>query len=324
LIEARRLQEIEDGARGCRVVVLGDLMLDEFLVGTVARISPEAPVPVLEYESHRYELGGAGNAARTLTALGASATLIGVVGSDHAGRTLLAEAGASGLDTSTIIVVDTHLTTLKTRVIAHSQQVVRIDREATEPLAPAARRAVRQALGSALDGAGALLVSDYDKGLLTAAFARSVMSLARERGVPVVVDSKAVHLAYHGATVLTPNVAELARLVKTRISSERDLERAAASAMRRLAPGALLVTRAEEGMSVFDSKGRLDIGAHATEVSDVTGAGDTVAAVIALSLAQGMDIGEAAEVATLAAAVVVRKVGTAAPGWDEMRSLAGW
>jgi D-beta-D-heptose 7-phosphate kinase/D-beta-D-heptose 1-phosphate adenosyltransferase len=323
VIEAQRLAEIEEATRRVKVAVVGDLMLDEFLVGSVARISPEAPVPVLEYRSHEYVLGGAGNAARTLQALGASASVVGVVGSDHAGRTLVAEAQASGLPTGGIVVAPTHTTTLKTRVIAQSQQVLRIDREVTEGFGPSTRRAVREALDAAVAGAGALLVSDYDKGLMSPAFAKSALALARERRIPVVVDTKASHVAYRNATVLTPNVAELAKLVRMRVSTERDLDRAAAAVMRRFEPGALVVTRAEKGMSLFRPQGRTDIAALATEVSDVTGAGDTVAAVLALALAQGMDLVEAAELATLAAAVVVRKVGTATPEWSEMRSLAG-
>lgn len=323
MIGTRRLGEIQRLAKGRTVAVIGDLMLDEFLVGAVERISPEAPVPVLAYRSHRYELGGAGNAARSVLALGAGARLVGVVGQDQAGAFLIEEAEAEGLDTSGVVTAVRHTTTLKTRVIAHSQQVVRIDREAIGPLGGAARRAVKEKAVAAIAAADVVLISDYDKGTLTTPLGRDLMDAAVARGIPVVVDSKAVHAAYRGATVLTPNLAELGHLARARVKDERGLARAAAAVLRRLAPHALLVTRAEHGMSLFGSDGsRVDVPAVATEVHDVTGAGDTVAAAVAVALAAGSEPPEAARLATLAAAVVVRKVGTAAPTWEEMAALA--
>lgn len=323
MIAARRLKEIQRIAKGRTVAVIGDLMLDEFLVGAVERISPEAPVPVLAYRSHRYELGGAGNAARSVSALSAKPKLVGVVGKDQAGAFLLDEAEAEGLDVSGVVTAAHHTTTLKTRVIAHSQQVVRIDREAMGPLGAAARRAVKEKALAAIAAADAVLISDYDKGAVTTSLARDLIGAAAARGVPVVVDSKAVHAAYRGASLLTPNLVELGHLARTKVTDERGLARAAAAVLRRLAPDALLVTRAEEGMSLFGADGsRLDVPALATEVHDVTGAGDTVAAAAAVALAAGLEPPEAARLATLAAAVVVRKVGTAAPTWEEMAALA--
>lgn len=323
MITRTRLAEIESLARGHAVAVIGDLVLDEYLAGSVERISPEAPVPVLTYHSHRYALGGAGNAARTLAELGAAARLVGIVGADQAGQVFLEHVAEAGLDPAGIVVAAGRTTTLKTRVIAHTQQVVRIDREASGGLGPTVRGRLKSAAAAALEGADAVLVSDYDKGALSATSAREVVESARRLGIPVVVDSKASHPGYRNATVLTPNVGELERHTRVRIARDRDLSRAAAALMRRMAPEALLVTRAEAGMSLFGSGGdRVDIPALATEVHDVTGAGDTVAAVIALSLAAGLGLLEAAQLATLAAAVVVRKVGTAAPSFDEMTALA--
>lgn len=323
MIAVGRLAKIEKACRGRTVAVVGDLMLDEFLAGVVERISPEAPVPVLTYRNHTYVLGGAGNAARSLAELGAVGRLVGIVGADHGGTVFVAEALARGLDTRGVIVAPGRTTTLKTRVIAHAQQVVRIDREASGSLGPGVRRKLKEALADAADAAQALLVSDYDKGTVSAASARDFVAAAQKRRIPIVVDSKAMHAAYRGATLLTPNVGELARLSRVHVRTERDLVRAAAVLLRRMSPEALLVTRAEAGMSLFTANGdRVDVPALATQVHDVTGAGDTVAATVALALAAGLDLVEAANLATLAAAVVVRKVGTAAPTWEEMAALA--
>jgi D-beta-D-heptose 7-phosphate kinase/D-beta-D-heptose 1-phosphate adenosyltransferase len=227
------------------------------------------------------------------------------------------------MDVSGLVVAPRRTTTLKTRIVAQTQQVVRIDREAAGPLGPAVRRSLREAALAAVGSASSVLVSDYDKGAVPAALARELIEAARVRGVPSVVDSKAGHAAYRGATVLTPNVSELAKMARRQAVTARDVSRVAAVVLRRLAPEALLVTRSEDGMSLFAlGADRIDVPALATEVRDVTGAGDTVAAVVALGLAAGLDLTESALLATLAAAVVVRKVGTAAPSWDEMAALA--
>lgn len=323
MIARSRLSEIRRAAAGRRVAVIGDLMLDEFLNGTVERISPEAPVPVLTYRSHHHVLGGAGNGARTLAALDASAVLVGLVGADPAGATVVSEAESLGIDASGIVVTPRRSTTQKTRVIAQTQHVVRIDRESSGDVGTEARRALERASLAAIETADAVVVSDYDKGALLAPLAQMVVAACIERDIPCIVDSKAIHAAYRGATLLTPNVGELAKMARMHLSSESDLDRAAESVLRRQAPRALLVTRSEEGMSLYvPGRARVDVPALATEVRDVTGAGDTVAAVVALGLAAGLDLTESAHLATLAAAVVVRKVGTAAPSWDEISVLA--
>lgn len=323
MISRRRLAEIEKLAQGKRVAVIGDLMLDEFLAGSVERISPEAPVPVLTYESHRRVLGGAGNAARTLVALGARAELVGFVGGDVTGASLLDEAAAVGVDASGVVIAQHRSTALKTRVVAGTQQIVRIDREAAGVVSASARHRLEESAVAAARGADAVLVSDYAKGAVTERVARAVVNSCLDAGVPSVVDTKAVHTAFRGATVLTPNAGELAKMARMHSLPDKQLDRAAATVMRRMAPEALLVTRSEAGMSLFRADhARLDIPALATEVRDVTGAGDTVAAVMALGLGIGLDLAEAARLATLAAAVVVRKAGTASPAWDEMATLA--
>lgn len=323
MIAPGRLAEIRRLTKSRRVTVIGDLMLDEFLVGSVERISPEAPVPVLTYDSHRHVLGGAGNAARTLAALGADAALVGLVGADPAGEAVVFEARAREIDVTGVVVAPRRSTTQKTRVIAGTQQVVRIDREAAGNPGPGAREALREAALAAVAASDAIVVSDYDKGAVAPALAGEIVEACRRRKVPCVVDTKALHAAFRGATVLTPNMGELARMARVHRVTGKELPRAAASVMQRLAPEALLVTRSEDGMSLFLADGsRIDIPALATEVHDVTGAGDTVAAVVALALGSGLALSEAADLSNLAAAVVVRKVGTDAPSWDEMATRA--
>ncbi len=323
MISRQRLSRIRELASGREVAVIGDLMLDEFLSGSVERVSPEAPVPVLTYTSHRYVLGGAGNAARTLASLGARVRLVGLIGGDAAGSVLVDEAEAVGLDASGIVVDPRRTTALKTRVMAQGQQLVRIDREAAGKAGVASRRRLREAALSALASSHAVVMSDYDKGTLRVGLVRELLAECRGCGVPSIVDTKALHTAYRGATVLTPNVSELAKLAGMHKLADKDIRKAAAIVMRRLAPDALLVTRAEAGMSLFaHDADEVRIAALATEVRDVTGAGDTVAAALALGLAAGLPRAEAAQLATLAAAVVVRKAGTAAPSWDEMATFA--
>lgn len=323
MITPRRLAEVHALTQGRRVAVVGDLMLDEFLTGTVERISPEAPVPVLTYGSHRHMLGGAGNAARSVAALGGRVALVGLVGEDAAGAAVLAEAAARGVDASGVVVAPRRSTTQKTRVIAGTQQIVRVDREAAGNPGAAAREALRLSALAAVADSDAVVISDYDKGALSPALIRAIVEACRARAIPCVVDAKAAHPSLRGATVLTPNLGELARMTGRRIATPDDLDRAATSVVRKLSLDALLVTRSEDGVSLFLPDGpRTDIPALATEVHDVTGAGDTVAAVVALALASGLAMPEAAELANLAAAVVVRKVGTDAPSWDEMAARA--
>jgi D-beta-D-heptose 7-phosphate kinase/D-beta-D-heptose 1-phosphate adenosyltransferase len=318
VIDPVRLSQIRALAEGRIVAVIGDLMLDEFLTGTVERISPEAPVPVLTYGSQRHLLGGAGNAARTAAALGAHARLVALIGADTAGEALLAEAASRDVDTTGVVVAPKRTTTLKTRVIAGGQQLVRIDREASGATSAAIRSALEKAALDAVSASDAVVVSDYDKGALSPRLARLIVEACRTRGIPCVVDTKALHAAFAGATVLTPNVGELARMARMPKLDAAGLDHAAAFVMRRLSPDSLLVTRSADGMSLYAGDGRTDIPALATEVHDVTGAGDTVAAVLAIGLAAGLTLLESSELANIAAAVVVRKTGTDAPSWDEM------
>jgi D-beta-D-heptose 7-phosphate kinase/D-beta-D-heptose 1-phosphate adenosyltransferase len=306
--------------RGRRVIVLGDVMLDEFLWGTVARISPEAPVPVVEVTRQSYHLGGAGNVAANVCALGGAAVLAGVVGSDPAAERVRESLGEAGVQAALVASDSGRPTTVKTRIVAHHQQVVRADRERSDDITAALEDGLLGRLRGALPTCGALVVSDYQKGVVTPRLMRAVVSLARQRRIPVLVDPKVRHFPlYRGVAVVTPNQLETEQATGIRIRGEDDLLAAGARILRKLRCGAALVTRGEQGMSLFEAGGRpLHIPTSAREVIDVTGAGDTVNATVALGLSAGARMHEAAMLANYAAGVVVGKLGTATAIPDEV------
>jgi D-glycero-beta-D-manno-heptose-7-phosphate kinase len=304
-----------------RVLVVGDLMLDEYVWGEVSRISPEAPVPVVQVRRRTHVPGGAANAAAGIVALGGAATVVGITGEDEAGRTLHSELDARGIGVDGVTVVAGRATTTKTRVIAHSQQVVRTDVEELESVADDAVSAVLDAIESQSDGIDAMVLSDYGKGVVSAAVAARAIESATGHGIPVVVDPKGgEYTKYRGATVITPNVHETELATRLQIVDTQTLETAALDLRERLDGTAVLVTRGADGMSLFTAQGRTDIPTAARSVYDVTGAGDTVVAVLALGLAAKLELEAAARLANAAAGVAVAKVGTAAVEPDELRA----
>jgi D-beta-D-heptose 7-phosphate kinase/D-beta-D-heptose 1-phosphate adenosyltransferase len=305
--------------RGRRVLVLGDVMLDEFLWGRVLRISPEAPVPVIEVERESFHVGGAGNVARNVRSLLGEPVLVGVVGRDAAAGRLRRELEQAGVEDA-LVEAPARPTTLKTRIIAHHQQVCRADRERTEDVERRVEDALVARAAGALRGCDAVIVSDYQKGVVTRRVMRKTLQLARRRRVPVLVDPKVRHLAlYRGATVVTPNQLEAEQATGVRIRSERDLSRAGERLLRSLRCRAALITRGEHGLSLFERGRRaVHITTAAREVFDVTGAGDTVIATLTLALCAGAPLPRAAALANLAAGVVVGKLGTATATPEEI------
>jgi rfaE bifunctional protein kinase chain/domain len=303
------LRTVLEQLRGCRVLVIGDVMLDEYLRGDVTRISPEAPVPVLEVRSTDHRLGGAANAAANIQALGGAATLIGVVGKDEAAAILAERLVHHGV-ASAVVADPDRPTSKKTRLVAQQQQIVRVDHEQRHPVAGAVASGVRQAIDRAMPGAQACVLSDYAKGVVTAEIARHAIDAARAAGIPVIVDPKQRSFAaYQGATVITPNLHELEAAAPGVVPFE--VERAAASVLDQVAGTALLVTRSADGMTLFrGERAPFHVAAMAKEVFDVTGAGDTVVATIALALGARVPIEQAVELASLAAAISVSKRGT--------------
>ena len=299
--------------RGRRLAVFGDLMLDRYLWGRVERISPEAPVPVVSIDRETFSLGGAANVAHNLASLGASPRLVGPLGDDATGRVLADDLAARGVDVTGLVVDRTRRTTVKTRVIAHQQQVVRTDEEDLHDVAGTAAAALDLALDRALDGAEGVIVSDYGKGAITAQGLARLLERARALRLPVAVDPKETHFfSYGGAAVLTPNVHEAGRAFGRTIRDEATLLAAGAALREKLDAAAMLVTRGAEGMSLFEKGGRVThLPTVAREVFDVTGAGDTVVATYALALAAGAEPPLAAFLANHAAGLVIRHAGTA-------------
>ncbi len=288
-------------------------MLDEYMWGTVSRLSPEAPVPVVAVRSESVKVGGAGNVATNVAALGGRVSLIGLVGNDAAGERLGHELEVAGIKSDGLIVDGSRPTTIKSRVVAGSQHVVRFDRESEAPVSRAVRSRVIGAMRDRLPGVDVLLISDYAKGLMGTGLVREVLAGAARYRKPVAVDPKVQHLSlFRGVTVVAPNHHEAAAAAHLPVRTEADLLRVGRRLLQRLRARAVLITRGEQGMSLFEAgKAVVHIPTVAREVYDVTGAGDTVMGALSLALAAGAAMPEAAVIANYAAGVVVGKRGTA-------------
>jgi D-beta-D-heptose 7-phosphate kinase/D-beta-D-heptose 1-phosphate adenosyltransferase len=310
--------------RGVRVLVLGDVMLDEFLWGKVARISPEAPVPVVEVTSQSFHLGGAANVAGNLRALGGAAVLCGVVGEDSAADRLRQALRQMGVEAHLAVADSGRPTTVKTRIVAHHQQVVRADREESTDVSDTLEDALLRSVRRELPRCRALVLSDYQKGVVTPRLMTRVLALARRRRVPVLVDPKLRHFAlYRRVDVVTPNQSEAEQATGLSLRSAAGVAEAGRRILKMLDCRAVLITRGEHGMSLFERGRRaVEIPTAAREVFDVTGAGDSVIATLALALAARAKLREAAELANLAAGVVVGKLGTAQATGEEILAAA--
>jgi rfaE bifunctional protein kinase chain/domain len=317
------VSEIVGSMRDRKIVVLGDLMLDEFVWGDVTRISPEAPVPVVEIRRESVHLGGAANVLANLVALGAHACVVGVVGKDSAGERLRKSlCEASPLQSDELIVIDENRpSTVKTRIIAHSQLVVRADRELRTHVNGQTEDRIISILKDAMGEADAFVVSDYDKGVVTPRILAEVLPLAYDR-IPVLIDPKIRNLAsYRPATLVTPNHHEALRMTNLEEDSDLGLYRAAQLLREKLNCDAVLITRGPSGMLLLEGDGEpFYVETAAREVYDVTGAGDTVIATLAAAMAAGASMLEAANLANHAAGIVVGKVGTATASSDELIS----
>lgn len=317
----QRAQQIAQQMRGRNVVVLGDVMLDEFIWGDVSRISPEAPVPVVDIKRESTHLGGAANVLANLLALGANGCVIGVVGNDYAGdRIRLSVKEKSPLHRDEFLVnADGRPTTIKTRIIAHHQMVVRADRENRTPVDPDTEQRIIVAVRAALANAHALVISDYDKGVITPRILSEVLPEAYER-MPVLVDPKIRNFSsYRPATLITPNHHEALRLANVNEDEDGALLTAAQNIRAQLSCDAVLITRGDRGMVLFErDNDPVKVETTAREVYDVTGAGDTVIATLAAGLAGGSSMSEAALLANQAAGIVVGKLGTATATIEEV------
>ena len=311
--------------RNKRILVFGDMMLDRFVFGSVSRISPEAPVPVVEIKREDTCLGGAANVAANVRSMGGAPVPLGVIGNDFEGMRLREEFRILGSPVGGLIVDKNRPTSVKTRIIAHHQQVCRTDREDRSRLSPAMQTRVAEKFSAILPSVDAVIVSDYAKGLLSAPLLKRTLPLARAAGKIVCVDPKMRDFSvYKPATVITPNTAEAERASGIGISGTRDLVRAGRRILVKSGIKNLLVTRGEEGMALFESGSSVTyIPTIAQEVFDVTGAGDTVISMLALSLASGLCILDAAILSNIAAGIVVGKLGTASVTPEELISAIG-
>lgn len=307
--------------QGLRVLVVGDLMLDEYRVGEVARISPEAPVPIVRVREDFVELGGAANVARNLVALGAKAALVGVIGMDREGSWLRERAVATGLSTEGLIESASRPTTHKLRVVARSQQMLRLDREDETPLESEEMARVERAIFEGLEAWDAVVLADYDKGLFADGLGRRVIAAARARGMLVAADPKRELARFRGASLVKPNLAEACAAVGGRGDDFESRARLLEKLRAELAGAEVVVTRGGEGISALGEDGRaFDVPATRLAVFDVQGAGDTSMAALVLCRAAGASLFDACVVANAAAAVAVSKVGTAAVSPSELRA----
>lgn len=303
-----------------RVLVCGDIMLDRYVLGSVDRISPEAPVPVLLAGEERDVPGGAANVALMVRALGAEVALCGVVGDDPAGERLRGLLAASGIGIEAVLTAPGRCTTVKTRVVAHKQQLLRIDREESGALPPALAQELEAAVCCRLEASDALILSDYGKGVIGPAGYAVLQAAAATAGCLVSVDPKVEHFSlYRNADLITPNNREASAGIGMPIRDGASLRAAGAAILEKLAPRALLITRSELGMALFEP-GRevLEIPARARDVYDVTGAGDMVIAVATLALAGGASCADAARLANTAAGIEVAHFGCHPVGREEL------
>ena len=321
-----RVEQILNGFSGRVILTVGDVMLDEFIWGKVRRISPEAPVPVVEVLDETYRLGGSGNVVANIRGLEGTPIPIGVIGRDAAADRILDLMNQSGIETSGLLRAG-RPTTLKTRILAHSQQVVRTDRESRNPLSTELNGDLAAAFRKHLPQAHAVIVSDYDKGVVNHELLSAILPKAREARVPVFLDPKVQHADYYRPiTMITPNHREAELLTGMVIDGETALDEAGRRLLQRFECENALITRGEEGMSLFSASGasRGARGSHlptfAREVFDVTGAGDTVIAALAMAHAGGATMEESAILANHAAGIVVAKVGTATVSRSELLS----
>ncbi len=319
-LKLSRATEIVSRFRGRRLLVLGDLMLDRYVWGKASRISPEAPVPVVEIERESEELGGAGNVVANLIRLGATARPVGLVGDDSAAERLLSRCQQLGADHSLILRDASRPTTTKTRIIAHHQQLVRADHESRQLADAATTRSLLDRACRALEEVEGVVISDYDKGALTPEFLNRFLPRARASSIPTFLDPKVRHFRhYQPVTLLKPNHREAERVTQIEITDQSSLDRAARSLLGIIDCEHLLITRGEEGMSLYSRDAApVHIPAGTREVFDVTGAGDTVMATVSLAYCSGASAPEAAMVANQAASVVITKLGAATLTPDEL------
>ncbi len=312
-IRPERIAELTDKIGNAKILILGDIMLDEYLFGQVNRISPEAPVPVVEVTSDRFLLGGAANVAANIKKLGDEPLLLGVVGLDEASVKLSHLLKSKLISADFLINDDSRQTTLKTRVMAGNQQIVRYDRENRHELNNETEKKVFDKFESVMNEISAVIISDYGKGVISLSLLEKVIALCREKNIFVAVDPKETHFHnYKNVSVITPNHHEAGFAYGQRITSEKELLEVGNGLLEKLQARSILITRGPDGMSLFrEDSEPTHIPTFAKKVFDVTGAGDTVIATFVASVCAGAELSEAAIIANAGAGITVGEVGTA-------------
>jgi D-beta-D-heptose 7-phosphate kinase/D-beta-D-heptose 1-phosphate adenosyltransferase len=319
-IKNERLTQLARSFKNGKVLVVGDVMIDQFIYGTVDRISPEAPVPVVAVQDETFMLGGAANVVHNINSLGGSSSVCGVIGDDIYGKKAKSLFKGSNAKTDGLVVVPKRVTTKKTRIIAHSQQVVRFDKEVKQNITKAAFNKIISYIRSNITKYDAVIISDYGKGVVTKELASSVVSICTKNKKFIIIDPKTSHFEYYKKiTAMTPNHHEASLASGINIVDDKSLERAGMKLLESLKSDSVLITRGDQGMALFEKGGSVSrIPTVAQNVFDVTGAGDTVISAFTLALSTGASLKEAAVLANYAAGVVVGKLGTAVVSVDEI------
>jgi rfaE bifunctional protein kinase chain/domain len=305
---------------GRRIAVIGDVMLDRYLWGRVNRLSPEAPVPVIDLDDDQARLGGASNVARNVRSLGGDPLLVGVVGSDASGRLVADLVRQGGFSADGLFVDESRPTTVKTRIIAHSQHVARVDRESRAPLRPGMVDAIVDFISSRLGSIDGVIFEDYNKGVIGPDLIRRVTALAAGRGIPVTVDPKFENFFdFNGVTVFKPNKKEVEEALGRKLSSPGEIEDAGRALLTRLGVGNILMTLGDQGMMLFEKDGSIfHVPTKARHVADVSGAGDTVIATLTMALLGGATVREASSLANFSGGIVCGYVGIVPIERDEL------
>jgi len=324
--EKRQLLQIIDGFSRARILGIGDFILDKFVWGNVSRISPEAPVPVVDVKRESYMPGGSLNVANNIRTLGAHVYPCGVVGRDIEGRVLVKTMRREGIETGGVVVDSKRPTSIKTRIIAHSQQVVRFDRESSENVSAADLKKIAQFVEKKIADVNVVIIEDYGKGVIQPQFVTEIIRIAKRKGKPVLVDPKEKHFSfYKGATGMTPNRKEAYAGYESLFGAQHEkpsLETVGWGLLKKLELEFIMITLGEDGMALFEKgkKAVVQIPTTAQEVYDVSGAGDTVIATLALAMAAQAPMPLAAMISNLAAGIVVEKLGTATTTVEELRT----
>ncbi|MCP4404416.1 MAG: D-glycero-beta-D-manno-heptose-7-phosphate kinase [bacterium] len=324
MIQIERLHALIERFHDTAVLVIGDVMIDEYIWGKVSRISPEAPVPILDMVSESQRLGGSANVLNNIHSLGGKPHLCSVIGNDTTGKRLKESLQGIGVNTDTLIVDSTRPTTRKTRLIAHHQQVARLDRESREDIRWEDTQHIIEMTTRMLPEIDGIIIEDYGKGVVTGELVREVVALATQQDKIVAVDPKTSHFdRYSGVSVITPNHHEAGASLHITLDNHERLLLAGKQLLEKLQSDYVLITRGEEGMSLFEQQSRMvtHVPTMAQEVYDVTGAGDTVIAALTLGLASGGNPADAVLLSNAAAGVVVGKVGTATSNLEELQTV---